>query len=79
VASTTEKSAGQEFDTQAPPASVMPPRGLKQRLMAGISRNVLVLGLVSFFTDVSSEMIVPVRILFMVLVIHTPLPIAGLI
>jgi MFS family permease len=47
--------------------------------MAGISRNVLVLGLVSFFTDVSSEMIVPVRILFLVFVLRTPLPIAGLI
>jgi MFS family permease len=47
--------------------------------MAGISRNVLVLGMVSFFTDVSSEMIVPVRILFLVGVLHTPLTIAGLI
>jgi MFS family permease len=40
---------------------------------------VLVLGAVSFFTDVSSEMIVPIRILFLVLVLRTPLPIAGLI
>jgi MFS family permease len=48
-------------------------------MMAGISRNVIVLGMVSFFTDVSSEMIVPVRILFLVLVLRTPLPIAGLI
>jgi MFS family permease len=47
--------------------------------MAGISRNVLVLGAVSFFTDVSSEMIVPIRILFLVLVLRTPLPVAGLI
>ena len=49
------------------------------RMRAGISRNVFVLGMVSFFTDVSSEMIVPVRILFLVLVLRTPLPIAGLI
>jgi MFS family permease len=48
-------------------------------LAAGISRNVLVLGAVSFFTDVSSEMIVPIRILFLVLVLRTPLPVAGLI
>jgi MFS family permease len=48
-------------------------------MMAGISRNVLVLGAVSFFTDVSSEMIVPIRILFLVLVLRTPLPLAGLI
>jgi MFS family permease len=54
-------------------------RGLRDRLMAGISRNVIVLGLVSFFTDISSEMIIPVRILFLVIVLRTPLPIAGLI
>jgi MFS family permease len=48
-------------------------------MMAGISRNVLVLGAVSFFTDVASEMIVPIRILFLVLVLRTPLPLAGLI
>jgi MFS family permease len=54
-------------------------RRLRERIMTGISRNVLVLGLVSFFTDVSSEMIVPIRILFLVLVLRTPLPIAGLI
>jgi MFS family permease len=48
-------------------------------MKAGISRNVVVLGVVSFFTDVSSEMIIPVRILFLVLVLRTPLPIAGLI
>ncbi|MFL5731649.1 MAG: MFS transporter [Chloroflexia bacterium] len=54
-------------------------KGLRGRLAAGISRNVIVLGVVSFFTDVSSEMIVPVRILFLVIVLRTPLPIAGLI
>lgn len=68
-----------------PPEDVVPREpgekrsGLRARLMTGISRNVLVLGAVSFFTDVSSEMIVPVRILFLVLTLHTPLPIAGLI
>ncbi len=58
-----------------------PGRGKKpfSRLMAGITRNVVVLGMVSFFTDVSSEMIVPVRILFLVVILHTPLPVAGLI
>ena len=55
------------------------PKSLYGRFMAGISRNVLVLGAVSFFTDVSSEMIVPLRILFLVIALHTPLPIAGLI
>ena len=55
------------------------PAGLFGRLKAGITRNVIVLGVVSFFTDVASEMIVPIRILFLVLVLRTPLPIAGLI
>ena len=54
------------------------PRGLFARMKAGISRNVVV-GLVSFFTDASSEMIIPIRILFLVLVLQTPLPIAGFI
>jgi MFS family permease len=40
---------------------------------------VFVLGLVSLFTDISSEMIVPVRIIFLVGVLNTPLPLAGLI
>lgn len=52
------------------------PRG---KLMTGISRNVIILGIVSFFTDISSEMIVPIRILFFVLVLRTPLAVAGLI
>jgi MFS family permease len=55
------------------------PRGLFARMKAGISRNVIVLGLVAFFTDASSEMIIPIRILFLVLVLQTPLPIAGFI
>src|SRR5438105_9935146 len=62
-----------------PPLPAPERKGLRDRLMAGISRNVIVLGLVSFFTDVSSEMIIPVRILFLVIVLRTPLPIAGLI
>ncbi len=58
------------------PTTVKRPRA---SLMTGISRNVLVLGAVSFFTDVSSEMIVPIRIIFLVLVLRTPLPVAGLV
>jgi len=46
---------------------------------AGLTRNVFVLGIVSLFTDISSEMIVPVRIIFLVGVLNTPLPLAGLI
>lgn len=48
-------------------------------VFSGISRNVFVLGVVSFFTDVASQMIVPVRILFLVTVLQTPLALAGLI
>jgi MFS family permease len=63
----------------APVEGPPPKRKLRERLMTGISRNVLVLGAVAFFTDVSSEMIVPVRILFLVFVLRTPLPLAGLV
>ncbi|MDQ3707363.1 MAG: MFS transporter [Chloroflexota bacterium] len=42
-------------------------------------RNVRVLGIVSFLTSVGSEMVVPVRLLFLVTVLQTPLILAGLI
>ncbi|MDQ2807073.1 MAG: MFS transporter [Chloroflexota bacterium] len=51
----------------------------RPRLLDGLTRNVYVLGLVSLFTDISSEMIVPIRILFLVQVLGTPITIAGLI
>jgi MFS family permease len=51
----------------------------RPRLLSGLTRNVYVLGAVSLFTDISSEMIVPVRILFLVGVLNTPLALAGLI
>jgi hypothetical protein len=37
------------------------------------------MGLVSFFTDLAGEMIMPLRILFLVAVLQTPLALAGLI
>ncbi len=46
---------------------------------AGLNRNVVVLGLVSFFTDISSEMLVPIRFIFLVRWLGTPLALAGLI
>src|SRR5215208_1074424 len=55
------------------------PRTPRPGLMAGLTRNVFVLGAVALFTDISSEMIVPVRILFLVGVLQTPLLVAGLI
>ncbi|MBI3733283.1 MAG: MFS transporter [Chloroflexi bacterium] len=51
----------------------------RPRWRDGLTRNVFVLGAVSLFTDISSEMIVPVRILFLVGVLNTPLALAGLI
>src|SRR5439155_18634961 len=64
--------------TEAVPAS--PPAGPpRPGWLAGLTRNVFVLGAVSLFTDISSEMIVPVRILFLVGVLNTPLALAGLI
>src|SRR5215475_6849273 len=46
---------------------------------AGITRNVVVLGLASLFTDISSEMMMPLRLLFLVQVLGTPLVLAGLV
>ncbi|MBA3945070.1 MAG: MFS transporter [Herpetosiphonaceae bacterium] len=46
---------------------------------AGLNRNVIVLGLVSLFTDISSEMLVPIRFLFLVNWMGTPLVLASLI
>ncbi len=44
-----------------------------------IPRNVFFLGLVSFFNDVSSEMIYPIVPIFLTSVLHTPFAIVGLI
>jgi len=49
----------------------------KNRL--GISRNVLVLGLVSFFNDVASEMIYPLVPIFLTSVLGAPATVVGLI
>ncbi len=71
---------GAEVDKKAEPEAVEEkPKGLFGRLKVGITRNVFMLGIVAFFTDVSSEMIVPIRIIFLVAILRTPLPIAGLI
>src|SRR5579859_2359969 len=61
-------------DTHAPDA---PPAQRGWR--GGITRTVLVLGGVSLFTDMSSEMIMPLRLIFFVQVLSTPLALAGLI
>jgi len=43
-------------------------RGKRRRFLAGISTNVLVLGIVSFLTDASSEMIYPIMPYFLTLI-----------
>ena len=45
----------------------------------GISKNVFVLGLVSFFNDVASEMIYPLVPIFLTSVLGAPVAIVGLI
>lgn len=45
----------------------------------GLTRNVVVLGLVSFFTDISTEMLVPIRFLFLVRWLGTPLLLASVV
>jgi len=45
----------------------------------GMTGNVFVLGMASLFTDISSEMLAPIRILFFVYTLGTPVVIAGLI
>lgn len=45
----------------------------------GISKNVFVLGLVSFFNDVASEMIYPIIPIFLTSVLGAPVAIVGLI
>lgn len=65
---------------ESPP--VLPPTETdlpRTRLLTSITSNVFVLGVASFLTAVASEMIVPLRMLFLVAVLHTPLPLAGLV
>ncbi|MGH7600424.1 MAG: MFS transporter [bacterium] len=49
------------------------------RKFSGISRNVIVLGLVSLFQDASSEMLYPVVPMFLATVLGTPMTVIGLI
>ena len=45
----------------------------------GIRKNVVVLGLASFFTDISSEMLYPVIPIFLTAVLGAPMSVVGLI
>lgn len=54
-------------------------RGHERGWLGAMPRNVVVAGLVSLFTDISSEMIVPVLPLFLTLVLGAPVAAVGLI
>lgn len=51
----------------------------KSGLVRGLGRNVLVLGVVSLFTDISSEMLYPVIPLFLTAVLNAPMSVVGVI
>lgn len=51
----------------------------KGSAFSGLGRNVIVLGLVSLFTDISSEMLYPVIPLFLTTVLQAPMSAIGLI
>jgi MFS family permease len=53
--------------------------GIVMRLSFRLKKNILFLGLVSFFTDVSSEMVYPLLPLFLANVLGVTLPFIGLI
>lgn len=48
-------------------------------LFKGLNKNIVVLGVVSFFTDVSSEMLYPIIPIFLTSVLGVPMSILGLI
>src|SRR4030042_1137567 len=52
---------------------------LKDKLVGGLSKNVIILGIVSMLTDVSSEMIFPLLPLFLVDILRADKSIVGLI
>ncbi|MCX5680418.1 MAG: MFS transporter [Candidatus Omnitrophica bacterium] len=48
-------------------------------IFKGITRNVFILGVVSLFTDIASEMLYPVIPIFLTAVLGAPMPVVGLI
>ncbi len=48
-------------------------------IIKGIKKNVFVLGLVSFFTDISSEMLYPIIPIFLTTVLAAPMAVVGVI
>jgi MFS family permease len=54
-------------------------RSLFQRATTGITKNVVVISLVSFFNDIASEMIYPIVPIFLTTVLGAPVTVVGLI
>ncbi|MDP2766791.1 MAG: MFS transporter [Candidatus Methanoperedens sp.] len=52
---------------------------MKKDIIKGIKKNVFVLGLVSFFTDISSEMLYPIIPIFLTTVLGAPMVVVGII
>jgi MFS family permease len=73
-----EKVRQNKFETRQMLRLVCYTRGSMDWLRK-IPRNVFLLGLVSFFNDVASEMIYPIVPIFLTSVLHTAVPIIGLI
>jgi len=48
-------------------------------IIKGVKKNVFILGLVSFFTDISSEMLYPIIPIFLTAVLNAPMSVVGLI
>lgn len=57
----------------------LPEKLSKNRLIFGLNRNIIALGWVSFFTDISSEMIYPLLPIFLTAVLGTSTTFLGLI
>ncbi len=58
---------------------IQPPEDEPDFLIPGIKKNVFILGLVSLFTDISSEMLYPVIPIFLTAVLGAPMYVVGLI
>lgn len=61
------------------PAAPFVERVGPSKWLSGITRTVVVLGIIALFTDMASEMIMPLRLLLFVQVLGTPLALAGLV
>jgi MFS family permease len=64
---------------KAPEVQLLPEHRRLPGWLRGITGTVVILGVISLLTDMSSEMIMPLRLIFLVQVLGTPLTLAGLI